>query len=293
MTLAEPIPTMTVSQWAGQRVALLTRHQKLDLIAPALASVGLDLLLTDAFDTDTLGSFAGDIRRTLSPVACARQKAQLAAELTGCRFGLGSEGSFGGGPLPGLVNWDEEILVLHDSLTNIDIVASAAGPVPLTSIELSDLSELSAKLAKFPLTQGWMLHLNGQWHKGLVGADAIQSTLIKEGIKEGITQGISIQPNTKIELTPDLRAMHCPPRQDYIRRAAEQLAQRLQAACPRCDSANFWQTVAEYGLPCMACGTPTSQLKTVIKCCQVCGHQEHTAVVDAFAEPEHCPVCNP
>ena len=73
--------------------ALLTKHHKLALIAPALATAGIQVRSTDAFDTDTLGSFSGETPRLQTPLECARTKARLAAELTGLPIGIGSEGS--------------------------------------------------------------------------------------------------------------------------------------------------------------------------------------------------------
>ena len=47
--------------------------------------------------------------------------------LTGEQFGLGSEGSFGGGPYPGLMNWDEEVICFYDKRTGIAIYVSGSG----------------------------------------------------------------------------------------------------------------------------------------------------------------------
>lgn len=73
-------------------VALLTRHGKEKILAPSLAA-GLEvrLLHTDGYDTDRLGTFSGEVPRTLSALACAQKKAELACELTGADIGLGSE----------------------------------------------------------------------------------------------------------------------------------------------------------------------------------------------------------
>lgn len=109
-----------VSRFAHYRnsaVALLTRHRKAAQVAPALAPLGLQVIETTAFDTNQLGSFSGEIARQQSARDCAREKARRACALTGLRLGIGSEGSFGGGPFPGLLNWDHELLLLHDAQT--------------------------------------------------------------------------------------------------------------------------------------------------------------------------------
>lgn len=281
-------PQSTGRLLQGEQIALLTKHHKAQLIAPPLLSLGIGLSATDAFDTDTLGTFAGDITRQHSPVECARTKAQLAMSLTGLPIGLGSEGSFGGGPMPGLVNWDEELLLYLDSRSGQEIVAVAAGPISLTAVASDDLSMLHAHMALQDPQQGWIVrHANGLV-KGLVGVNALAQALSAIGL---------LQSNTllkeQVQLEPDFRAHLCPARQQYIKQAAEQLAARLQALCPKCQAPDFWRKAAERGLPCELCAYPTSQVKYYIKGCSCCGHTEHEAATAAQATANHCPLCNP
>lgn len=59
----------------AQTVGLLTKHKKAPLIAPILLSeLGWELVLTESYDTDQLGTFAGEVERQLSPVDCAEKK---------------------------------------------------------------------------------------------------------------------------------------------------------------------------------------------------------------------------
>ena len=53
-----------IGLYTGKDVALLTQHGKESLINPVLEpAVGCRILLAKGFDTDQLGSFAGDIKR--------------------------------------------------------------------------------------------------------------------------------------------------------------------------------------------------------------------------------------
>ena len=268
---------------ADNRVALLTQHEKGVLVEAALWSVGLTLQVTTAFDTDQLGTFSGEIQRELTPLACARRKAQLAAELTGCRYGLGSEGSFGGGPMPGLVSWDEEILLLHDTVSKQDIVAVASGPVPLMMLQFIDMDGFERLWAQQMLGQGWMLQREQTWFKGLTEPAQIRKVLADTQWQAGET----------ISLLPDFRAMYCPARQQHIRTAAEQLAARLASRCPQCDAPDFWQKDVERGLPCLDCQLPTRQIKAYLKRCDCCGFEVREAVSQTGAEPVWCGFCNP
>jgi hypothetical protein len=157
-----------------------------------------------------------EVERTLSPLECARRKARIACEITGRDLGLGSEGSFGGGP---------------DTIVE-------------------------------------RLELEGLLRRGAAGARSIV-------------------------IEPDLRAMHCPERQVYIRQAAQQLAQRLQSRCPQCGAADFWPVDAERGLPCAGCGIPTALPVAFIRRCHACHHHVREPCAAESAEPGDCPWCNP
>jgi len=268
--------------------ALLTKHHKLALIEPVLAAIGIRVIDTDAFDTDTLGSFSGETPRRQTPLECARTKAQLAAELTGLPIGIGSEGSFGGGPYAGLVNWDDELLLLLDTRTGQEIVAVASGPVPLASLETESLAAIARHLQQHDAAQGWICSFSQGLAKGLVGLEQVQAALTAAGL---LTDAATL--SEKIKLQPDLRAHLCPARQQYIQQAAQQLAARWQSLCPSCQQPDFWRKAVETGLPCEVCRYPTDRIKSYIKKCDGCGYIEREPSRVEFAEQGHCPLCNP
>lgn len=280
-------------RYKPQSVALLTQHKKARFIAPELAPLGLEVLTTSAYDTDLLGSFSGSTARTLTPLECAKRKAMLACELTGQRLGLGSEGSFGGGPMPGLVNWDEEILVLYDAKREYTIVATAAGPVALRDFGSADIPQLARHIAAVDIGQAWLLHYQlstepTEWHlvKDLHSSDAVLQAW------QALLEDARVVRDS-VRIQPDYRAMNCPARQGYIKMAAAQLRARLSAECPACGAVNFWQTGVQTGLPCAQCQCPTSLPKATITSCSNCGHEEVTPVAAASADPIRCGVCNP
>lgn len=273
-------------------MALLTRHRKATVIAPALATVGLEVCSTDAYDTDKLGTFSGEVERTLSPLECARRKAHLACELTGLDIGLGSEGSFGGGPLPGLMNWDEELLVLVDVAHGLEIVAMASGPVHLAQFDVQSVAEVDGRLAEFSAEQGWILKLPGKIIKGLLGAGQVVDQLRAFDLVSDDGQ-LRAELQGTVSVEPDLRAMYCPQRRDTIARAAEQLVDRLASPCPQCGAPDFWQRDVERGLPCVWCGDPTELPRAFIRRCIRCSHESRTPAAEASADPGNCPQCNP
>jgi predicted nucleic-acid-binding Zn-ribbon protein len=271
-----------------QRASLLTKHHKLPLITPALAQAGVIVELTDSFDTDTLGTFSGEVPRTLSPLDCVKTKAKLACQTSGLSFGIGSEGSFGGGPAPGLINWDHELLCWYDSSRDHYIIASASGPVPLSDLETDQLNVLHQHLLQHDAAQGWIISHSTGVIKGLTGFSAVVQALQQTKLLKSETQLTQ-----SLRLSPDLRAHFCPSRQQYIQQAAAQLAERLQALCPKCQAPDFWRKELQLGLPCSVCTYPTQRVKYYLKKCECCGHTEQEFPSEAFADPAYCPLCNP
>jgi len=266
-----------------QKIALLTKHKKHLVIAPILRErLGLVLTHTDAFDTDTLGSFDGTIARTLTAKQCAVKKATLACEMTGSSLGLGSEGSFNTEFGLGII--DQEILAYVDIERNIEIIAISAKPVNLAPFTAQSPEELRNKWEHFAPQQAWHLMQDASPHspitaKGLVGIQA----LLAAGGHHGFPAAFS----------PDFRAMNCPERDAVIASAAHDLVHRLKALCLKCNMPNFVHTQAITGLPCEICATPSSQVKALRALCEYCGHEDIKVSEKAVAPAFYCELCNP
>ncbi len=97
------------------RLALLTQHDKARAIGPALERADFSLVTVHGFDTDILGTFTGETARRGNQLDAATAKARKACELSGQRYGLGSEGSFGPDPYAGITSWALELLVWWDA----------------------------------------------------------------------------------------------------------------------------------------------------------------------------------
>lgn len=273
---------------SGRKAALLTKHEKLPLINAAMLSAGVEVILTDEYDTDELGTFSGDVARTLSPLECAKFKARKACELTGCELGIGSEGSFGGGPMQGFVNWDEEILVLHDRVNQFDIVAFAQGAIKVNEFSVTSRDVIKTQLAKYDPGQAWTLKSADSTVKGLRNFQEIARALEE---LNWLTDDNHSQQSIHIE--PDFRAMFCPERQAYIKQAAEQLAQRIQSLCPECHAPDFWRSEIIKGAICMGCGLPTELPKAFILRCSHCLFEGQEKSETQLVDPGQCQFCNP
>lgn len=257
---------------------LLSKHHKSLQLSPILGKVEIELVEINFFDTDQLGSFSGEISRKLSPKECALQKAKKAVELIGVNIGIGSEGSFGGGPLAGLINWNEEIVCLYQKEPELIIYGIAAGPTSLIGLKANSLDELKCQLLNFP-QQKWLIRSDEHVIKGLTSQDVIN-----------LYRTILIE--TPIRIEPDLRAMHSPSRQEMITKAGLNLLARLQSTCPLCHHADFWSDNKEFGPPCKQCGEPTSEIKSAIYHCKSCQNIEKK-IIKVIGEPYYCTYCNP
>lgn len=260
-------------------IILCSKHDKGRLISPYLSPLGYRMTEYTAFNTDELGTFSGEIERKLTPKEAALSKAQKACELTGVQFGLGSEGSFGGGPMPGLVNWNEEILCLFDSQTQRAVYAIASGPTKVNDLQVASPEQLQQELEHFP-DQAWIWRAPEKLHKAMTARRLLDMA----------AQSLLPFP---LALTPDLRAMYCPARQGMIQQAAQDLVRRIEANCPACQAFNFVVNNVQRGLPCGLCKLPTQQIRQSEKICECCGYQEVAETIEQPADPAHCPFCNP
>lgn len=265
-----------------QQVAILTKHEKQHCVASVLETAfNTQIIHTDKFDTDKLGTFDHKIPRKLRADESALKKAYMACELTQCNQGLGSEGSFNSHF--GLSLLDQELIAFVDIERQIEIIAIAEKPMPFNLIEADTVSDLSTKLSTNPVinsnAQRWMVWSNNGWEKGIT----------KEELLNGKYQ-------FPLKIEPDLRAMFCPERMKVIKLATENLVERLKATCPKCDTPNFVKkhnkNKPDY-LLCEVCLQPTNQLKPPVLSCDKCGFQEQKDDAPMVGSAFYCNYCNP
>ena len=277
--------------YAGQRVALLTQHGKERVIAPVLnEALGCQVERVDGFDTDTLGTFTLDIPRAGTQIEAARKKARMGMTLSGLPLGVASEGSFGSDPFAGMMPWNLELLIFIDDLCGIEVVGVAQGSTRHVQLVATDWAqaETLAHQAGFP-EHHLVLRPAGD------GAMRIRKGIATwPELKTAFDQAQAQAAQGQVLLENDLRAHAHPTRQDNIRRAAQDLAARLQSLCPACGTPGFWRVDLITGLPCGACGAPTRETRAETYACLKCKHQQTRARSGpAFADPSRCDYCNP
>lgn len=277
--------------YAACRAALGTMHGKGALMAPALArEVGLDVVEIPV-DTDALGTFSGEVPRRLAPVDAAITKARLAMAASGCRLGLGSEGTFGPDPQLPFVHSDIELVVLVDGESGAAIVEAARGVWPMhRQVSVASADELPEVLAGADFPQ----------HALIVRAESGDPSGVVKGIRdearlvEAVTAAIDASPVGRAIVEHDLRAHCSPSRQAVIVQATERLAARLRCLCPNCSAPGWGVSRSTVGLPCSWCGgTDTSAVRSHVWTCTVCQFERDVPVDEVSSSPEWCQRCNP
>lgn len=276
------------SETDRKQVGLLTKHHKEQTIGPILLDeLNWQVITNSEFDTDQLGTFSGEKAREKSATACAEYKAKLASELTGLAKGLGSEGSFGVGPYGDLVPWNQELVTLYDTDNDWFVTGIAHGPSFHYQKCIETETQLLNLIETVPAGQALILYPKSQpedtLFKGLVDSEQVL-----QAYRESRSR---YREDVMVEL--DLRAMHSPQRRVRIEKATKNMVARWQGQCPHCQRPGFWHDQIKEGLPCKMCYSPTNEIASRIAVCSSCEY-EHTAQVEKkFADPMHCPYCNP
>ena len=274
-----------------RKLVIATKHEKEKVIAPLLENdLGVSCFINENFDTDILGTFTGEIKRELDPIATARHKCLQAMELSNCDLGIASEGSFGPHPSMFFVIADDEFLIFIDKKNNLEIIVR----------ELSTATNFNGKEIK---NEEELLEfanaINFQSH-GLILRKAKSDN---ENIIKGITD-INHLKEAFVELfdkfksvyaETDMRAMYNPSRMKVIEAATQKLITKIKSLCPQCSKPGFGITDAKRGLECSLCNSPTNSTLSYIYVCQHCQYtkEEMYPHKKTTEDPMNCDYCNP
>lgn len=275
----------------GRKILIATKHRKEEVIAPLLAeSLGVEWLVSENFDTDTLGTFTGEVEREGSPLSTARNKCLRAMELYGCDLGLASEGSFGPHPALMFVPADEEWLIVIDRQNDLEIVARVLSTeTNFQEAEIRTEEELLefAERAQFP-SHALILRAAKSAHK-----DIMKGIRDWGHLKEAFHQLRQRQGSAYVET--DMRAMYNPSRMKVIREATQKLLEKIESCCPECATPGFGVTDSRAGLPCSCCSSPTRSTLSYLYTCGKCAFTREEQYPHGKREEDamYCDWCNP
>ena len=242
-------------------------------------------------NTDILGTFTGEIERSLPPKECAKTKCLNALSAHGQQIGIANEGSFGPHPIIPFVSVDYETFFFAD--LEIGYHLSVSKMFTETNFAVATLSEFNsilefARTAQFP-SHGLIIMPN-RWEDKKICFKGLQSI---EDLFNAFEKSRSASCDNQVWVETDMRAHKNPTRMHQLEKFSEQIAQRLATPCPACSIPGWGPVDRITGLPCTDCGAETELVSAVIWGCCRCPHKESIPVDRTSAEPQYCPLCNP
>lgn len=277
--------------FSGRRLLIVTKHQKETVIAPLLEeALGVQCVVAKDFDTDSLGTFSGEISRQEDALTTLRQKCLEGMKSEKFDLAVATEDSFGNHPTVFFAPANDELIMLIDQKNHLEIVER------VLSLETNfDSSEIDSqeKLIQFLDRVQFPTH-------GVILKDAVENwSTIYKGITDYdlmvhrchdlLASGKSCFVET------DMRAMFNPTRMQIIKEVSLKLINKLHSACPECSFPGFGVIGAEAGLLCSFCSMPTQSTSAHIYQCQHCKHESKVLYPNGkkFEEPMYCDFCNP
>lgn len=277
--------------FADRKLVIATMHGKEVVIAPRLTrALGVYCEIPLGLNTDSLGTFTGEIGRNLDPLSTARSKCMMAMKISGADLAVASEGSFGPHPEMFFASANDEIILFLDKKNDLEIIGRKLslntnfdGALIKSIEELQEFAERS----KFPE------------HALILRKSKEDFSVIKKGIKDKqLLEKEAIHllsMNTTLWVETDMRAMNNPTRMMVIGDATDNLIEHIQSRCPKCSTPGFSVNNTISGLPCELCFQPTRSVAFLSYLCKKCGLEENKPRKDRkkMEDPMYCDFCNP
>jgi hypothetical protein len=275
----------------NRKLLIATKHNKEEVIAPLFEQqLGVSCFVTDVFDTDTLGTFSGEVQRKDDALSTLRNKCLLAMEKNNCELVIASEGSFGAHPSVFFAPADEEFIMLVDKRNQLEIVVRELSmDTNFSASKITSQTELLefASRAQFP-SHGLIMKPSENNYsrvvKGITNHDELKKNF--EEFKNDFGSAY---------VETDMRANFNPSRMKVIENTAKKLLEAVQSKCPNCEFPGFVVTDALPGLPCGWCNCATRSTLSFLYTCKKC---EFTKEVfypheKTKEDPAYCDFCNP
>lgn len=281
--------------YQGACIIIPTKHSKSIAIAPPFWGRLGASVLEYYVDTDTLGTFSGEVEREGNALECVRRKCEWALEVLGDKVEhcIASEGSFGPHPQIPFLPCDQEILYFIDRKRGFRLhMVHMTEKTNYQMKALESFKELQqfAESAQFP-SHALIIRPNNRENSSLLfkGIDT------QSALEEAFEESLKASADGKVWVETDMRAQYNPSRMEAIGELADKLTQRLATSCPKCTAPGWGRIRAEKGLHCEYCDQATEMIAHEIYGCVLCDHTETLPRADGLktAPQMHCGWCNP
>jgi hypothetical protein len=280
------------NKYSGKEIILTTKHNKIKAIAPHFSSILQADVTEYNADTDTLGTFSGEVERSGTQKECAIQKCLIGMNAMNKKFAIANEGSFGPHPYIGFISADIETMIFIDRELDFEIF--------LTEIDtntnfharrfdnFSDLDKFM-KATLFP-SHALIVRPNIWQDKSIIFKGIVNYSKLKEYFEYVKSKS----EDSAVWVETDMRANFNPSRMAVIAKLAKKMAERLLSCCPKCNTPGFGVTKTENNLECNYCGMETDLIKYFVHTCVKCDYlQRHKRTDIEYADMSSCKYCNP
>lgn len=275
----------------NRKLLIATKHGKEQVIAPLVEqALGVSCFVTTKFDTDTLGTFSGEVPRKEDALSTLRNKCLLAMGKNGCELGIANEGSFGAHPSVFFAAADDELMIFIDLQNEIEIVVREISMnTNFKALSTNNEAELLAfaNEVKFPSHGLIMKPEENDYSKIIKGITTWDD--LKQHFQEFLAEFGCVY------LETDMRANFNPTRMQVIEKATLKLVQAIHSKCPNCQMPGFVVTEALSGLPCSWCHEPTNSTLLYKYTCKKCDftNEHYFPHQKTEEDPAYCDFCNP
>jgi hypothetical protein len=257
--------------YAGTVIGLATIHAKERAVAaPFRRVLGAEVVAAPGVDTDTLGTFSGEIARPASPVEVTDMKARMTFAAMDVDCSLASEGSYGPIHRVPLKAGGMELLTFIDRKRGVRVTETLIthrSNWRMLYFRAGEDERIVRELAALGFPEyGVFVMQNDDW------LTVVKDLATVKDVVAAVNRTARISADGRSLLIPDMRAHRNPLRMQLIRAVAWRLARRLTGLCPRCAAPGFGHIDSRRGLPCEACGEATHWIHFEIDGCSGCGH---------------------
>lgn len=279
--------------YLGMSASIATKHGKEKVMSPIFHRwLGMQLYRCISVDTDQFGTFTGEIPRIDTMLETARKKAREAVRQSGCAIGLGSEGSFGPDPYMPFLASGAEAILLYDSLMDHEIYVQRRTRTNFDHIIIRPDEDPSTFLQRVGFPNHAIIIKPERTDEPY---DMIKGLTDPKSLHDNIRSMARRSRTGRALIQTDMRAHLNPTRMSAIGIVTKHLVLRIMRLCPGCGLPGYGQSDVERGIPCAACGIPTSLTKADVYSCRRCGFSElrHIRSESLRADPRYCVCCNP
>ena len=252
----------------GRNLLIATKHRKETVIAPLFSDAfGVHCFISDEIDTDSLGTFSGEIARKKNTIETLRDKCDLAHKTVGADLVVASEGTFGPHPTLFFAYADDEWMMLKDYRNNLEIVVrEISTETNFYGDNINNIRDLEAFAFKVQFPSHGII---------LKPAEKNFSKVVKniqdwEELQQHFNSMMNEFGTAYAET--DMRAMYNPTRMKVIEKATLKLVKKIKSVCPNCETPGFGIVDRKSGLPCKQCRFPTNSTLSYIYNCQKCNY---------------------